>query len=580
MQACSLETWYQIMKQFNIENKPERKWWKEAIVYQIYLKSFFDSNGDGIGDIPGIIAKLPYLNELGVNILWICPFYLSPMKDNGYDIADYYQVSPEFGTIGDMDELIRKADAYGIKIMIDMVLNHTSNQHEWFQKALKDKKSPYRSYYIFKNENEINNFRSVFGGSSWDAVGDGTYYFHTFSAEQPDLNWEKEDLRKELYNIMNWWLDKGVCGFRMDAITYIKKNLPTGIVTPDQLDGLAEPGKWILNQEGIGTFLKELKDNTYGLRDAVTVAETPGVPEEDLAEYIGEDGYFSMIFDFSYTDIDLVPQQPWYKFSSWTMKEFKEKLFRNQILSQETGWPALYLENHDQPRSINKYFYQDDIEVHHKEMAKALGCLYFFLRGTPYIYQGEEIGMVNHTFHEIGELDDINSKDQYYCCKQAGTSEADAMKVINRRSRDQTRTPVSWSEDTYGGFGQFKPWLPVNDHYKTINVAKEEQERDSVLNFYKNMVKLHKDLDWKEILIYGYIEEIKTQDMVVVYKRYDDSKEIFVLINMSGENQKVSIPKGTLLLNSMGKINLTDTTFLEPYEAMVIGRNSLDIKNN
>ncbi len=418
----------------------DRKWWKEAVFYQIYPRSFYDSNGDGIGDLKGITEKLPYLKELGVTAVWICPFFKSPMKDNGYDISDYYDVNPEFGTIEDADGLIRCANENGIKIIMDMVINHTSDQHRWFQEACRDRHSKYRNYYIFKdNIDGLADLRSNFGGSTWTQIEDGSWYFHSFAKEQPDLNWECEEMRQELYDMMNWWLDKGVSGFRMDAITFIKKDLSFPPMPSDGEDGRCDVGKCCLNRPGIDEFLHELKINTYGRGDFVTVAETPGVPNEDLDRYIGRDGHFSMIFDFSYTDIDINPGDLWLHQRDWTIEEFKDKLFTNQRLVKKIGWAANYLENHDQPRSIGKYFPAGDIPEYRTQMAKALGALFFFLKGTPFVYQGQELGMINTHFDNIDELDDINSKGQYARCLEAGYSEAEAMESVNIRSRDQSR---------------------------------------------------------------------------------------------------------------------------------------------
>ena len=344
----------------------DRKWWKEAVFYQIYPRSFYDSNGDGIGDLKGITEKLPYLKELGVTAVWICPFFKSPMKDNGYDISDYYDVNPEFGTIEDADELIRCANENGIKIIMDMVINHTSDQHRWFQEACRDRHSKYRNYYIFKdNIDGLADLRSNFGGSTWTQIEDGSWYFHSFAKEQPDLNWECEEMRQELYDMMNWWLDKGVSGFRMDAITFIKKDLSFPPMPSDGEDGRCDVGKCCLNRPGIDEFLHELKLNTYGRGDFVTVAETPGVPNEDLDRYIGRDGHFSMIFDFSYTDIDINPGDLWLHQRDWTIEEFKDKLFTNQRLVKKIGWAANYLENHDQPRSYQggRTAYDDLLEA-------------------------------------------------------------------------------------------------------------------------------------------------------------------------------------------------------------------------
>lgn len=548
----------------------EMDWWKEGVVYQIYPRSFYDSNGDGIGDLKGIIEKLPYLKELGISLIWICPFYKSPMKDNGYDVEDYYRINDEFGTMEDMDRLLEAAGEMGMGIIIDMVLNHTSDRHEWFQKALKDRNSPYRNYYIFRDNIEgLADLRSIFGGPVWSKAPDGSYYFHTFATEQPDLNWDSAELKEELYRMLNWWLDKGVKGFRMDAITYIKKDMQFPSLEPDGPDGRTDVAKACLNQPGIGELLKELKEHTYGRYEAMTVAEAPGVPEEEMAEYIGKDGYFSMIFDFSYTDIDLVPGEPWYVYRNWSFGELKEKLFANQMAVQKTGWAANYLENHDQPRSIDKYFGGQDIGKYRYHMASALGVLFFFLRGTPFIYQGQELGEINGRFGSVDEFNDINTFDQYERAGQAGLSEEEALREVNRRSRDQGRLPLQWDESENGGFTRGTPWLGCNSREK-ITVGSQVGQENSVFEFYKKMISLRKNPQWKDTLIYGNIEEVQIgQQELVLYRRYTAAREILIGINLGEEVSRLPAAKDRVLLDNYGEESMINRDVLLPYEAAV-----------
>ena len=373
------------------------EWWKKEIAYQIYPRSFKDSNNDGIGDIRGIIEKLDYFEDLGVTLLWLCPIYKSPMDDNGYDISDYYDINPEFGTMADLEELIEKAKNKGIKIIMDLVINHSSDEHAWFQEALKDPNSPYHDYYIFKSSKdgkEPNNWRSVFGGSVWQKVeGRDEYYFHAFSKKQPDLNWENPTLRKELYKMINWWLDKGIAGFRVDAINFIKKDQRYLDGPVDGQDGLSACFAYSRNQPGIEVFFDELKKETFEKHNCMTVAEAVGVQYKDLGIFIGEQGCFSMMFDFNYCNFDISEDEEWFKRNDWTVKQFKELLFTSQREVQKLGWIASFLENHDQPRAIDKFVL--DKKNHNYYSKTMLAGMFFNLRGTPFIYQGEEIGMEN-----------------------------------------------------------------------------------------------------------------------------------------------------------------------------------------
>ena len=554
----------------NTPTHPDQ-WIRNAVVYQIYPRSFQDSNGDGIGDLKGIVRRLDTLKALGVTALWLCPFYRSPMKDNGYDISDYYAIQPEFGTMEDMDELIREARARDIDIIIDMVLNHTSDQHEWFQKAVSDRESPYRDFYIFKDSVEgLSKLRSNFGGSSWTQLPDGTWYLHAFAPQQPDLNWDNPKLRGEIYSMMNWWLDKGVRGFRMDAITFIKKNMSFPPVPADGSDGRAYVGKVCLNQPGIMDYLKEMRDATYGPRGALTVAEAPGVPSEDLPAYIGQNGVFSMIFDFSYTDIDLYSGDIWAHQRPWTFAEFKQKLFANQLTVQKTGWAANYLENHDQPRSLSKYFTPAQIQRHHGRLAKLLGTLFFFLRGTPFIYQGQEIGMINAHFNAIDELDDVNSIGQYERCLEEGLTAEEAMASINRRSRDHARTPMQWENRPGFGFSDAAPWLACNTECPACNVEAQRGDPDSVWAYYRSMIGLRNHSLYADALIDGAFIPDETGDELISYRREGAAHTVHVTVNVTETEVDAShaLPKGgRVLLGNCGKTKCTER--FEPFEARV-----------
>ena len=554
----------------------ERVWWKEAIGYELYPKSFKDTNGDGIGDLKGIMEKLPYLKELGIDFLWICPFYRSPMHDNGYDVADYYAIDPQFGDMEDMDALLEKAKAMGIRVIIDMVLNHTSYQHKWFQEALKDPQSKYREYYIFKESRERpSNARSCFGGSVWEPVEEGMWYYHTFDRSQPDLNWECPALRTEIYKILNYWLDKGVSGFRMDAITYIKKGASLRDAEPQGEDGLHDVADIGLNQPGIGEFLLEMRRECLDGRDAMTVAEAPGVPYEQLDEYIGEDGYFSMVFDFSYADIDLAPGGNWYNQADWSFGELKRLIFRSQESVQQQGWGAVYLENHDQSRSLNKYFRDKvaaagDLRTRFLQ-STALGTLLFGLRGTVFLYQGEELGMRNCPFASCQELDDVNSLDQYRRAIEAGCTEAEAMKFVNDRSRDNSRTPFPWTGEKNAGFSEHRPWLKVNPDYEENNAKKQQKETDSILHYYQKLIRLRKEN--KEILVYGRIEENEMGEETVIsfFRRPEEGPDIAVYVNLGDQSCLVQAEKGRCLCGNYGEARWEkEKLVLRPYEAVMV----------
>lgn len=563
----------------------ERKWWKEAIGYELYPKSFKDTNGDGIGDLKGIMEKLSYLKELGVDLIWICPFYPSPMRDNGYDVADYYNIDSSFGTMEDMEALLKQAKQLDMRIIIDMVLNHTSDRHPWFQAALENKESRFRDYYIFREGAEPpSNARSCFGGSVWERAGKDTWYYHTFDRTQPDLNWECRELREEIYRILTYWLKKGVSGFRFDAITYIKKDASLIPAVPDGPDGLHDVGELGQNRPGIGVFLQEMKEKCLSGSDTVTVAEAPGVPYEELGEFIGEDGHFSMLFDFSYADIDLLPGGNWHNQAPWTFGELKKLIFRSQLSVQKQGWGAVYLENHDQSRSLNKYFREkaagaDDLHLRFLQ-GSALATLLLGLRGTVFLYQGEELGMINCPFNSVEEYDDLNTKDQYRRAIKAGITKEAALKFVNDRSRDNSRTPMPWDESRNAGFSDGKPWLKLNPDYKINNAKKHRQEEDSLYHFYRQLISLRKSREYLDTLVYGEIEEIQEQaeGVIAFRRRSKEGKEVQIWVNMTDELITAEIHGCRLLSGNyegFGKIrNEIARQQLRPYEACMVEKYS------
>lgn len=555
------------------------KWWQNSIAYQVYPRSFQDTNNDGIGDIGGIIERLDYLKSLGINILWISPIYKSPMVDMGYDIADYQAIDPQFGTMADFDRLSAECDKRGIKIVMDLVINHTSDQHDWFKKALADKNSKYRNYYIFKkttNGKVPNNWRSIFGGSTWTEVpGEpGTYYFHTFARQQPDLNWENSVLRHEIYDMINWWLDKGVSGYRCDAITHLKKDLDWASLKPDGNDGLVAVIKKGQNRPGIDFFLEELKRETFDKYDAVTIGEAYGVSDEDLPKYIGEDGYFSMIFDFSYLNIEVKNVDEWYQGrSNWTISDLKKTIFDSQkSIENAHGISANVLENHDQPRTLSKLIVKKEHQT--PTAAKALATMYYFLPGVPFIYQGQEIGMKNMQRKTISEFNDVSTINNYQMALREGYSEDDALELVNYKSRDNARTPMQWDSSKYAGFSGVKPWLSMGTDRKGIDVADEKNNDESVLTFYRNLAVLRNDIQFHETIISGNLFEIvDVPENVVGYKRETDSQTLTILVNLSNEEQEIKLMNPGLIVCSNISVddnNVGGIYILKPFQSIVI----------
>ena len=520
----------------------ERKWWQDKVAYQIYPKSFYDTNGDGIGDLPGIIEKLDYLKDLGVDIIWLSPCYRSPLADQGYDISDYYDIDPRFGTMEDMDRLIAEAKKRGMYILMDLVVNHCSDEHEWFKKACQDPDGKYGNFFYLrdKKEDELpTNWRSYFGGPVWeDLPGTNKQYLHVFHKKQPDLNWENPELREEVYKNINWWLDKGLGGFRIDAIINIKKALPMHNYEPDREDGLCYIGKMLEEATGIGEFLGEMRDRTFKPHDAFSVGEVFNAKDEELPDFIGDNGYFSSMFDFNET-IFGGSEKGWYDCKEITPDDYKRCCFETQAKMGNFGFVSNIIENHDEPRGVSHYIPEGDCCNTSKKMLAALN---FMLRGLPFIYQGQELGMENVPFKSIDEVDDISTLDEYKVALDAGLAPDTALKAVARRSRDNARTPMQWSDGKNAGFTTGTPWLRVNPNYTAINVEKEAQDPDSVLNFYKKLIALRKDPEYKETVVYGALEPFMEErhNLMAYYRKWD--KTLLVVGNYQWDEQEIELP--------------------------------------
>ena len=520
----------------------EKKWWHDKVAYQIYPKSFLDTNGDGIGDLRGIISKLDYLKKLGIDIIWLSPIYKSPFVDQGYDIADYYAIAEEFGTMEEFDELLAEAKKRDMHIIMDLVINHCSDKHEWFQKALADPDGAFADYFYFckgKNGNPPSNYRSYFGGSCWEKVpGTDKYYFHMFAKEQPDLNWENPKLRQELYKMINWWLEKGLSGFRIDAIINIKKDLNFPDFAPDGKDGLASCWKMVESVDGVGELLEDLKKSTFEKYDAFTVGEVFNMKPDELPEFIGETGHFSTIFDFSaHTLTD--GEHGWYDAPKLEFAKWRATIIQAQLETQKYGFKANIIENHDEPRGASRFL---PSYAQTPDGIKMLGTISLLLRGIPFIYQGQEIGMRNAKWNSMEEFDDISTKDQYHTAREVGLSDQEALEVCSRMSRDNARTPMQWTSGENGGFTKGTPWLKVNPLFKDVNVEAQEQDPDSVLNYYRKLVALRKSDELKEVFTYGeFLPEYENVDGVMAFYRKDESKCILVAANFGKDAATIKL---------------------------------------
>lgn len=551
----------------------ERKWWHDKVAYQIYPKSFLDTNGDGIGDLRGIISKLDYLKALGIDIIWLSPIYKSPFVDQGYDIADYYAIAKEFGTMEEFDELLAEAKKRDMYIIMDLVINHCSDKHEWFQKALKDPDGEYADYFYFregKDGNPPSNYRSYFGGSCWEPIaGTNKYYFHMFAKEQPDLNWENPRLRQELYNMVNWWLEKGLAGFRIDAIINIKKNLEFPDFEPDGKDGMAGCWKMVESVDGVGEFLEDLKKNTFQKHDAFTVAEVFNMKEGELPQFIGEDGHFSTIFDFSAHSLS-DGEHGWYDAEKIDFKKWRETIVNSQLEVQKAGFEANIIENHDEPRGVSRFLPE---YARTPAGTKMLGTVSILLRGIPFIYQGQEIGMQNAVWNSIEEYDDISTKDQYHIAREAGLSDKEALEVCSRMSRDNARTPMQWNDREYAGFTTGTPWLKVNSNYREINAESQEKDADSVLNYYRKLTAVRKSPEYKEVFTYGtFVPAYENVDNVMAYYRVDEEKRMLIAANFGTEPVELELnyPVKKVVLSNMKKGQAEEKLQLESCEVIVL----------
>ena len=563
----------------------ERKWWHDKIVYQVYPKSFYDTDGNGIGDVRGVTEKLDYLKDLGIDIIWLSPIYQSPMADQGYDISDYYKIDPSFGTIEDMEELIREAKKRDIYILMDLVANHCSDEHEWFRRACEDPTGEYGDFFYIRDKQPDGsmptNWRSYFGGSAWKELPGNPQkvYLHVFHEKQPDLNWENPAVREEIYKNINWWMDKGLGGFRIDAIMNIKKPAVFRDYETDRTDGLSPLVHMLADAEGIGEFLEELKERTFAKYDAFTVGEAMS-GNQDLEAFIGENGYMSSIFDFEENTYGRSPEG-WYAWKECLPENYKCCAFRAQERIGKTGFLSNIIENHDEPRGVSRYIPEKERSDVSK---KALACAYFFLRGIPFIYQGQEIGMENKVFRSIEEVDDVGTIDQYRTALNAGCSEEEALRAIARFSRDNARTPMQWTAGKNAGFTEGTPWLPVNENYKDINVTHNLEDPGSVWHFYQQMIKLRKDPLYKDTLVYGELEPMLTEvKNLMAYRRKsvkagelsgisEDTPEIIVAVNMQSVPQPIPLEEASvkLLLSNLDAPEAAgEYMVLKPWQAAV-----------
>ena len=554
-------------------NSTKKKWWQDKVAYQIYPKSFYDTNGDGIGDLPGIIEKLDYLKELGVDIVWLSPCYRSPLADQGYDISDYYDIDPRFGTMEDMDRLIAEAKKRDMYIVMDLVVNHCSDEHEWFKKACKDPDGKYGRFFYLRDKEDgklPTNWRSYFRGSVWeDLPGTNKQYLHVFHKKQPDLNWENPELREEVYKNINWWLDKGLGGFRIDAIINIKKALPMHDYEPDREDGLCSINKMLEEATGIGEFLGEMRDRTFKPHDAFSVGEVFNAKDEELPDFIGNNGYFSSMFDFNET-IFGGSEKGWYDCKEITPDDYKRCCFETQAKMGDFGFVSNIIENHDEPRGVSHYIPEGDCCDTSKKMLAALN---FMLRGLPFIYQGQELGMENIPFKSIDEVDDISTLDEYKVALDAGLTPEAALKAVARRSRDNARTPMQWTGEENAGFTAGTPWLRVNSNYTAINVEKETIDPNSVLNFYKKLIALRKDPEYKETVVYGALEPfMEDRHNLMAYYRKGD-KTLLVVGNYQWDEQEITLPsecKKVLINNYPDMVLDGNLVKLHGYQVLVV----------
>ena len=550
----------------------EKDWWKGKVAYQIYPKSFKDSNGDGVGDLKGITKKLDYLQNLGIDILWLSPIYKSPFIDQGYDISDYYAIDPIFGTMEDMEELIAEGKKRGISIIMDLVVNHCSSHHEWFQKALADPDGPYADYFYFiESDKEPNNWESYFGGSVWEPVpGTNKYYLHSYHKDQPDLNWQNPVLREEIYKMINWWLDKGIAGFRIDAIINIKKDLEWRSLPSDRENGLVPVPESLVNAQSIEPFLHELNERTFAKYNAFTVGEVFNETDEELHFFIGKDGVFSSIFDFKQTCLGQ-EGKGWFDHSLPTADELKESIFQAHERADSIGVLSTIIENHDEPRGVSHYIAEGPVNDTSK---KALGTIQVLRKGIPFIYQGQEIGMENQVFESVEDFDDIATINGYHVAKEAGLSEEEALAAIAKYSRDNARTPMQWSAEPGLGFSDGPAWLisPKPDY--SINVEDQEKDPNSILNYYRKLTALYRHPLYGNTIRFGdMIPAYRDRENIIAFERRGD-KRLMIISNFQNRQTSLELtaPIKTVVLNNTAGLFQEGDQVLElvPYQTVVL----------
>lgn len=548
----------------------KRNWWKEAVAYQVYPRSFNDSNGDGIGDLPGLIEKLDYLENLGIDVIWLSPMYPSPNDDNGYDISDYKGIMSEFGTMNDFDQLLSSIHQRGMKLILDLVVNHTSDEHPWFIESKSSKTNAKRDWYIWADPkpdgSEPNNWESIFNGSTWE-FDESTkqYYFHLFSKKQPDLNWENPDVRQAVFEMMNWWFEKGIDGFRVDAITHIKKNFEAGDLPVPDGKKFAPAFDVDMNQPGIQEWLQEMKDKSLSRYDIMTVGEANGVTPNDAEEWVGEENEkFNMIFQFEHLGLWSTGD------TKFDVKSYKQVLNRWQKQLENVGWNALFIENHDQPRRVSTW---GDDKNYWYESATSHATAYFLQQGTPFIYQGQEIGMTNYPFESIESFNDVAVKTEYQIVKKEGGDVNQLLDKYKMENRDNARTPMQWNNSINAGFTTGKPWFHVNPNYTEINVKQQLNDKFSILSYYKALIQLKKsDL----IYIYGKFNMVDAENkQVFAYTRTFKNNTVLIVANLTNEVSELNLPF-ELDISSVDiklhnyHLNDINLDHIKPYESFVV----------
>ncbi|MEL1191317.1 alpha-glucosidase [Staphylococcus epidermidis] len=548
----------------------KRNWWKEAVAYQVYPRSFNDSNGDGIGDLPGLIEKLDYLENLGIDVIWLSPMYPSPNDDNGYDISDYKGIMSEFGTMNDFDQLLSSIHQRGMKLILDLVVNHTSDEHPWFIESKSSKTNAKRDWYIWADPkpdgSEPNNWESIFNGSTWE-FDESTkqYYFHLFSKKQPDLNWENPDVRQAVFEMMNWWFEKGIDGFRVDAITHIKKNFEAGDLSVPDGKKFAPAFDVDMNQPGIQEWLQEMKDKSLSRYDIMTVGEANGVTPNDAEEWVGEEnGKFNMIFQFEHLGLWSTGD------TKFDVKSYKQVLNRWQKQLENVGWNALFIENHDQPRRVSTW---GDDKNYWYESATSHATAYFLQQGTPFIYQGQEIGMTNYPFESIESFNDVAVKTEYQIVKKEGGDVNQLLDKYKMENRDNARTPMQWNNSINAGFTTGKPWFHVNPNYTEINVKQQLNDKFSILSYYKALIQLKKsDL----IYTYGKFNMVDAENkQVFAYTRTFKNNTVLIVANLTNEVSELNLPF-ELDISSVDiklhnyHLNDINLDHIKPYESFVV----------